>query len=394
MLPLAGVRVLAFEHFGAGPFATLYLADLGAEVIKVEAPGQGDQSRRVGPYLLGEDSSLFFETFSRNKRSLTLDIKAADGRAVLHKLVATADGILDNLRGDQPARLGLTYADLRAHNPRLVCAHISAYGRTGARAGWPGYDYLMQAEAGFMTLTGEPGQPPAKFGLSMVDYVTGMTAAVALLSGIVAARARGEGCDVDASLFDTALHQLSYPATWYLNEGLVTGQIARSSHPSLVPSQLFTTADGWIMAMAMTQRFWELLVGTLGRRDLVDDPSFADFAGRLRNRERLTEILDAAFRMRTTADWVAALAGQVPVAPVYDLAAALDSGFVSERRMIEEHAHRLRERLRLVANPILIDGERLPGKPAPALGADTDAILGDLGLSPEAIATLRRRGAI
>jgi crotonobetainyl-CoA:carnitine CoA-transferase CaiB-like acyl-CoA transferase len=222
MLPLAGVRILGVEVYGAGPFGTAHLADLGAEVIKIEQREGGDISRAVGPFMLGEDDSAFFQSLNRNKKSLTLDLKHPRGREVLMRLVATADGLMGNLRGDQPEKLRLTYKDLAAANPKIVCAHLSAYGRDGARKSWPGYDYLMQGEAGWLYLSGEPDGPPARMGLSVVDYSTGTTCALALLAGILEARRTGRGRDLDVSLYDVAMHQLNYPAAWYLNEGLVT----------------------------------------------------------------------------------------------------------------------------------------------------------------------------
>jgi succinate---hydroxymethylglutarate CoA-transferase len=179
MLPLHGVRIIAVEQYGAGPFGSMLLADLGAEVLKIENPAEGgDFARRIGPYFFGENDSQFFQSFNRNKRSLTLNLKTDEGRDVLRRLAATADGVVDNLRGDQPAKLGLTYDALKSLNPKIVCAHLSAYGRTGSRAAWPGFDYLMQAEAGYLSLTGEPEGPPARCGLSIVDLMTGATAAL------------------------------------------------------------------------------------------------------------------------------------------------------------------------------------------------------------------------
>ena len=188
MLPLNGLRIIAVEQYGAGPYGSCHLADMGAEVIKIEnRKTGGDMSRSVGPHFLGENDSEFFQSMNRNKKSLTLDLKSEAGREILHRLVATADGLMGNLRGDQPEKLGLTYDDLKAHNPKIVCAHLSAYGRDGSRKSWPGYDYLLQAEAGFLSLTGETNSPPARFGLSMVDFMTGMTTAFGLVSAIVAA---------------------------------------------------------------------------------------------------------------------------------------------------------------------------------------------------------------
>ena len=215
------MRIVAVEQYGAGPFGTYVLADLGAEVIKVEQPGSGDAPRGVGPHFLGRGDSHFFQTFNRNKRSVTLDLQGPRrAREIFRKLVATADGVLNNLRGDQPGELGLAYADLADANPRIVCAHLSAYGRDGARAGWPGYDFLMQAEAGYFSLTGDPDRPPARAGLSLVDYITGVIAALALVSGIVAAPAPpGVAWTSTRTSSMRRCISSSYPATWFLNKG-------------------------------------------------------------------------------------------------------------------------------------------------------------------------------
>ena len=388
------MRVLGVEGYGAGPYGSLYLADLGAEVIKIEPPGVGDVSRAVGPHFLGQGDSHFFQTFNRNKRSMTLDLKAAEGRDVMRKLVATADAVLNNLRGDQAEKLGLRYPDLKSANPRIVCAHLSAYGREGSRASWPGYDYLMQAEAGYFAFTGEPGTPPARMGLSMVDYVTGLTAALGLLAGVLGARHTGYGMDVDTSLYDAAMYQLSYPAVWYLNEGTTTERLPRSAHPSLTPCQLFTTADGFIFVMCQTEKFWRLLTERIGHPELARRPEFATFADRLPNRERLTQELDAIFATRPTPAWLEALRGTVPVAAVYDLAQALASPFAAERRAVQSFDHPARKDFRTVASPIRIDGAVRTPRAGAALGADTDDILMELGYDTEAIAAFRSRGVV
>jgi crotonobetainyl-CoA:carnitine CoA-transferase CaiB-like acyl-CoA transferase len=200
MLPLAAVRVVAVEQYGAGPFGTMFLADLGAEVIKIENPSDGgDISRDVGPYFFEDRDSYFFHALNRNKKSLTLDLSKAGSKEVFHDLVRSADAVCSNLRGDVPQKLGLTYQDLNTVNAAIVCAHLSAYGREGPRADWPGYDYLMQAEAGYLSLTGEPGSPPARFGLSVVDFMTGLGLAYAILAGLTGVRSTGIGQDMDVS---------------------------------------------------------------------------------------------------------------------------------------------------------------------------------------------------
>ena len=394
MGPLEGLRIIAVEQYGAGPYGSMQLADLGAEVIKIENPNDGgDMARRVGPFFLGENDSLFYQGFNRNKRGITLDLKHPKARGVLHALAARADGLLDNLRGDLPGKLGLTHAALAPANPRIVCAHLSAYGREGSRAAWPGYDYLMQAEAGYLSLTGEPDGPPARFGLSMVDLMTGLFAAFALVSGVLAARASGVGRDLDVSLFDAALQNLNYLATWYLNAGHVQGREPRSAHPSLVPSQLYRTRDGFILIMCNKEKFWPILCERLGHPEWADDPRFRAFADRLENRALVTTLLDEALSARTTAEWLAHFAGLVPAAPVNDIRAALDNPFVAERRSVQEFRGESGTALRMVATPI-VAGDALPRRAAPSLGADTDAVLREAGFSAGDIAALRAERVI
>ncbi len=378
--PLTGIRVLTFENFGAGPFGSMYLADLGAEVIKIENREQGgDATRNMGPFFLGENDSHFFQTFNLNKKSVTLNLKTAAGQSVFHRLVATSDAVLNNLRGDQPEKLGLTYDALRGANPRIVCAHLSAYGRDNERKAWPGYDYLMQAEAGYLHLTGEPGTPPTRMGLSIVDYMTGITTALALVSALLGAQKNGAGRDIDVSLFDVALHQLSYPGTWFINERQRTERLPRSSHPSATPVQLFRTRDGWIFLMCMTDKFWQALIGALDVAALGADPRFATMPARREHREALTAALDAVFERDTTGAWLARLQGLLPAAPVLDMEQALDNPFVARIGMIQQAPHPEKPGFRALANPIKLDGERLRGRVGSALGADTRDVLHDLG---------------
>lgn len=393
-LPLAGVRIVAVEQYGAGPFGSMYLADLGAEVIKIENPHSGgDVARASGPFFLGEGDSQFFQTFNRNKKSLSLDLKQPAGRAVFERLVASADAVMNNLRGDQPDKLGLTYAALRHLKPALVCAHLSAYGRDNDRAAWPGYDYLMQAEAGYMHLTGEPDGPPTRMGLSMVDYMTGVTTALALSAALVGAARGGIGRDVDVSLFDVALHQLTYPGTWYLNGGHVTARQPASAHPSTVPCQAFASADGWIFVMCMTDKFWRLLLDALALPWLAADPRFATTAARAEHRSALLPLLQEAFAGRSSAHWLEALAGKIPIAPVYGLDAALDNPHVAATGMLQVLAHPAGP-LRVLSNPIKVDGMRLEGHACPPLGADNGALLGSLGYGRDEIDALQRAGVL
>jgi len=397
MLPLEGVRVLALEQYGAGPFGTLYLADLGAEVIKIENPKDGgDMSRAVGPHHFAPGDSQFFHSFNRNKRSLTLDLAVPEARAVLHDLARSSDALACNLRGDVPGKLGLTYADLKACNPKIVCAFLSAYGRDGPRAGWPGFDYLMQAETGYFALTGEPGAPPSRCGLSIVDLMSGLALAYSLVSALLAARATGEGRDIDVSLFDVALFNLNYLATWYLNSGHRQDREPRSAHPSLTPCQLYRTADGWIYIMCNKEKFWPVLCRALGKPEWAADVRFRTFADRLANRVLVNELVEGELVRRTTGEWLVTFAGAVPASPVLDVAQALENPFVTEHGRIAQvpHAAAPGGAYRVVAPPVRCAGEPAPRQPAPALGADTDAILRGLGYDDARIQRLRAAGAI
>ncbi|MEW5420951.1 CaiB/BaiF CoA transferase family protein [Amorphus sp. 3PC139-8] len=375
--PLLGLRILTIEQFGAGPYGTLYLADLGAEVIKVEhGEAGGDAARHGGPYLLGDNDSLYFQGWHTNKKSVTLDLKSEDGQMAFRKLVRDADAVVNNLRGDQAAKLGLEYAALKDVNPCVVCGHISAYGRDNERAGRPGYDFLMQAEAGLMSMTGDPDGDPARFGPSIIDFMTGMTLTVGLLSAVLRARETGVGGDVDTSLFEVALHQLNYSATWYLNTGFKATRQKRSSHLSATPSQTYRAKDGWIFVMCMTEKFWRAMAEEIGRPDLLQDSRFATMRLRTEHRAELTELLDAVFETRTMEHWVERLGGLIPIGPVYDVDRALDSPFVERIGMISDVPHPELPSMRLLSNPLRFNGERPTQKAGSALGADNDDILG------------------
>ena len=392
--PLAGVRILSVEQYGAGPFATLYLADMGAEIIKIEDPASGDSSRASGPHFLGANDSLFYQTFNLGKKSVGLDLRRPAGRATLQRLAVTADAVLNNLRGDQPGKLGLTYAALGPLNQRLVCAHLSGYGRTGERASWPGYDFLMQAEAGFLAVTGEPDTPPTRMGLSIVDYLSGITAAFALTAALYGAARTGRGRDVDVTLYDVAMHQMTYPAVWYLNTGDVTLRRPRSGHPSVVPCETFPTADGQIFLMCVLPKFWQALCHILGLSPLIADDRFATPVARRTNRDALAEILDAALKTHPTGYWMAAFAGQVPAAPVLTLPQALDNPWLAETGGIQQPGHPVLPGMRVLSSPIRLDGVRPMARTAPALGAHTREVLEAAGFSAPEIATLQAEGVI
>jgi crotonobetainyl-CoA:carnitine CoA-transferase CaiB-like acyl-CoA transferase len=397
MLPLAGVRILAVEQYGAGPFGTMYLANQGAEVIKIENPRDGgDMARAVGPHFFGPEDSQFFHSFNLNKKSLTLDLRSPEGQAIFHDLVRGADAVANNLRGDVPEKLGLDYAALKAVNPAIVCAHLSAYGRTGSRRDWPGYDYLMQAEAGWFSVTGEPDTPPTRFGLSVVDMMAGLSMAYALTTALVAARSDGQGRDVDTSLFDLAMHTTTYLSTWCLNADVVQDRLPRSAHPVLTPCQLYKTADGWIYIMCNKEKFWPILAEFLGHPEWGSDPRFASFADRHGNRALIQDLLDEALSTATTDTWLKRFAGQVPAAPINDIGQAMANPFVAERDGIHDFPHPTNpgESFQMVAHPIRDGNSPAPKVAAPALGQDSDAVLSQLGLDETAISALRKKGVI
>ena len=394
-LPLERVRVLAVEQYGAGPFGTLFLADQGAEVIKIENPNDGgDFARDVGPHFFTPEDSQFFHAYNRNKKSLTIDLGTKAGLAVFHDVVATADAVASNLRGDVPEKLGLTYEVLKKYNPRIVCAHLSAYGRSGSRAAWPGFDFLMQAEAGYFSLTGDPDGSPTRMGLSVVDQMTGLALAYALLAALTGARSTGEGRDIDVSLFDIALSNTAYPAIWYLNEGVVQERLERSAHPSLTPCQLYTTADGWVYLMCNKEKFWPVLCKVIGRDDWAADPRFASFKDRLENRALIKEMLDAELGSKTTAEWLKIFAGIVPAAPINDLAQALDNPFVIERGGIQTLELGGHGPYRMLNSPVRCEGEETPANPAPRLGQHTNELLRGIGYDDAKLKVLRKEKVI
>jgi crotonobetainyl-CoA:carnitine CoA-transferase CaiB-like acyl-CoA transferase len=393
--PLADLTVLAIEQFGAGPWASMQLADLGAEVIKIEDPASGGDVGRYVPPHRNDDSSLFFESFNRGKRSVTLDLRTDAGRAALEDLVATADAVLYNLRGDAAAKLRLRYEDLRICNPRIVCCSLSGFGQTGPRAAEPAYDYVLQAMAGWMALTGDPAHPPTKTGLSLVDFCGGYTLAISLLGAVWRARRDGVGADCDISLLETALALLNYVGTWTASAGEQPERTVDSAHPSIVPFQAFRTSDGWITVAAAKQQFWERLCRSLQLEDMLGDPRFADFDGRLEHREPLLATLRARFLGATSATWVERLtAAGVPVGEVRDVAAALEDPQVDARGGLLEYQHPLLGLVRQPASPLRISGHGEPPAPAPRLGEGTAELLSRrCGWSAERLQQARACGA-
>lgn len=395
MKPLRDIRVIAVEQYGAGPFGSLHLADLGADIIKIEDPSVGgDVGRYVPPYADGEDS-LFFESFNRGKRSISLDIRSPAGRTVFEDLVSRADAVFSNLRGDVPGRLRIRYDDLKHVNPRIVCCCLSGFGMTGPRAGEPGYDYVLQGYAGWMTLTGEPDAPPEKTGLSLVDYSGGFVAAISLLAGVHAARRDGTGMDCDISLYDTAISLLTYLATWHLTTGYQPTRAPRSSHPSLVPFQVFPAKDGWLVTGCAKEKFWRRLTTVIERPELADDPRFATFRDRAEHREELQDILDKAFATRPVAEWLAALrAASVPCGPVNTVEQALREPHTRARDLIVTTEHPRFGTVQQVTSPVRVGAPSHGYERGPQLGEHTETVVSELlGYDEHTIDRLRNAGA-
>jgi crotonobetainyl-CoA:carnitine CoA-transferase CaiB-like acyl-CoA transferase len=397
-LPLADVRVLAVEQFGAGPWATLQLADLGARVIKIEDPGsRGDVGRYVPPFQ-EDEHSLFFETFNRGKESVSLDLRHPEARLVLENLVSAVDAVYSNLRGDQPRRLGITYEQLRHANPRIVCCSLSGYGMTGPRAAEGGYDFMMQGLAGWQMLTGDPDGPPTKSGISLVDLSGGYASTIALLAGLWRARRDGVGCDCDVSLFETALHELMYIGPWAATHGYVPPRRRDSAHASIVPFQNFHAADGWLVVAAAKQKFWERLCDVLGEPALAADPRFATMADRDEHRDVLVPILEELFARRTVQEWLDALVpAGVPAARVNTVLEALAEPQTRERGDVVEHDHPVLGTVRSIRTPLRLeaDGEALerPAARGPYRGEHTEKVLAELcGYSRERIRELSDAG--
>lgn len=394
-LPLEGIRIISIEQYGAGPFCTLHLADLGAEVIKIENPNSnGDIGRYVPPFQEGEDS-LFFESFNRNKMSISLDITVPSGRLIFEDLVKKSDAVFSNLRGDVPKKLRITYKDLSPINPAIVCCSLSGFGMEGPRSGDPAYDYVFQALAGWMSLTGEPGGPPEKSGLSLVDYSAGLVGAIGLLSGVLNARSTGIGVDCDLSLFDTAISMLTYLGTWHATMGYLPKRMSHSAHPSVVPFQTFQSSTGWFVVACAKEKFWKKLVVAIKAPELEDDPRFLDFVLRNENREELTALLSEIFRGEETSFWVELLRNSgVPCAPVNSVPEALAEQQVEARKLLVETNHPRWGTVRSIASPVRVGEARSEHKRAPYRNEHSEYVLGHLlGYDNKQIDELSRSGA-
>jgi crotonobetainyl-CoA:carnitine CoA-transferase CaiB-like acyl-CoA transferase len=392
--PLAGVRVVDLTRVLAGPFATQVLGDLGAEILKVEPPNRGDETRHFPPHRSGE--SHYFVAINRNKRSLVINLQCESGRAVLQRLVTTADVLVENFRPGVMDRLGLGYAALSAINPGLVYCAISGYGQTGPLRDKPSFDVITQAMAGLMSVNGERGRPGVKLGLPIGDMVGGVFGPVAILAALLERQTTGRGRLIDVSLFDGTLGMLGYLAQLALLAGQDPEPVG-SDHPQIVPYGSFPTSDGSIMIACLTPRFWENLCRAIGREGLPDDPRFRTMPLRRDNRAALDAIISAVTRTRDTATWEQAFAAaDVPCGPVLKVGQALHHPQAAARDMLVTVEHPVVGPIAMVGRPVKFPGAaQAPLRAPPLLGQHTREILcGELGYSNAELQALYASGAV
>jgi glutaryl-CoA transferase len=375
-LPLSGVRVADLSRVLAGPLATMILGDLGADVIKVERPDGGDDTRGWGPPFVGEDAAYFL-ALNRNKRSVVIDLSTSAGRDDARRLALSSDVVVENFRPGLMERFGLDHATLSAENPAIVSCSLTAFGEDAEDPARPGYDIIVQALSGLMSFTGHPGGEPTKVGVALLDVICGLYAANAIQAALLERSRTGRGRHVSVSLFDASVAALVNQGANHLLGGLVPGPMG-NAHPNIVPYQLFRASDRPFILAAGNDRLFERTCSVLGLPDLAQDPRYATNGARVRHRETLIPLLEERFAARTAAEWLEALsAASVPCAPVR----TLDEVFASREgaNAVQDVDDPARGALRLVADPIRVDGRRLPTRrPPPALGEHTDEVLEDL----------------
>jgi formyl-CoA transferase/CoA:oxalate CoA-transferase len=390
---LSGLRVLDLTRILSGPFCTMILADLGADVIKVEDVGKGDDTRAWGPPFQGADAA-YFHSVNRNKRSIAVDLKDQECLALVQRLAREADVVAENFRPGTAARLGLGFEQVRAHNPRIVYASISGYGQTGPMSQEPGYDAIAQALSGVMSVTGEADGPPVRFGVSGADLAAGMWACVGLLAALHERQRTGQGQWVDISLVDGQIAWLTYVAAGHLATGEVPQRYG-SAHPTIVPYQAFPTADGHLMVAAGNDGLWQRFARVAGLGELAADPRFATNPDRVRNREQLLPLIEDVLRTRPAQECVELLAeAGVPVGRINTVDQALAHPQVVAREMTAEVEHPNAGTLRVVTSPIKLSASPPAVRTAPPEhGQHTAEVLAGLGVDDEQIAGMRSRGA-
>jgi crotonobetainyl-CoA:carnitine CoA-transferase CaiB-like acyl-CoA transferase len=393
-LPLRHLRVLDVSQVMAGPFCGMLLGDMGADVIKVEPPGSGDQTRRAMGFKLKGSDSLGFINMNRNKRSIVLNLKTAAGREVFYRLVKTADVLIENYRPGAAARLGIDYPTLKAINPRLIYASISGFGQTGPWSQRPGFDLIAQAMGGIMSITGYPDGPPAKSGVPVADIGCALFALYAILSAYIGLDERGEGQHIDASLFEAALAFSIWDISEFWGTGKVPQKLGTANRMS-APYQAVRATDGYFVMGANSDKLWRSLCQLLQRSELLEDPRFASISDRLANRAILIEELEKTFITKSVDDWVdQLLAVGIPAGPIYNYAQALDSEHARHRKMVMEIDHPVEGKVRSIGFPVKMSStpQRVRRSP-PLLGQHNEEILSELGLTQDTLERLRAGGA-
>ncbi|MGH7266780.1 MAG: CaiB/BaiF CoA transferase family protein [Candidatus Rokuibacteriota bacterium] len=394
MRPLDGIRVVDLSRVLAGPYATLLLADMGAEVIKIEEPGRGDDTRAWPPFQGGE--STYFMSVNRGKKSLTLNLKTAGGREILRRLLQGADVLLENFRPGTLERLGFGHAAAREWNPRLVYCSISGFGESGPEAARPGYDLIVQGESGVMDLTGFPDGPPVKMGTSIADLAAGTMAAHGIVLALFARERTGVGQKVEIAMVEVMAALLTYQGQAYFATG-TSPRRRGNQHPSIVPYEVFEAADGYLTVGVANNSLWSRFCQALGRPELATDPRFDTEARRVEGRDVLVPLLGEIFRTAPVAEWVRRLGeAGVPAGKIKSVGEALESEHLKARGAIVTLAHPTAGPIRMVGPPIRLGGT--PGEaaaPAPVLGEHTDEVLAKLlGYPAAAVARFRAEGAV
>jgi crotonobetainyl-CoA:carnitine CoA-transferase CaiB-like acyl-CoA transferase len=393
---LEGIRVLDLSRMLAGPYGSMLLADLGAEVIKIEEPDGGDPMRVMGPPFLPDGDSAYFLAINRNKKSLAIDLTQPTGRDLFLELVRAADVVWENFRPGVMARLGCDYPRLAAINPRVILCSISAYGQDGPYRDWPAFDLALQAMGGAMSLTGEPGGRPVRMGLPIGDLAGGMFGAFAVAAALLRRQTTGQGAHVDLSLLDCQASLLTYLAQYFWADGRVPGPQG-SGHASVVPYQALATRDGHLIVAVFAEKFWRGFCLALGRAEWEEDPRFATNRDRVAHREVLMPLVEAIVATRTTDEWLARLTAEgVPATPILTVDGVLTDPQVKARQMVVEMRHPRLGAVSTLGTPVKVDGGMgLTVSPPPALGEHTDAVLREiLECSDERLADLRRAGVI
>jgi crotonobetainyl-CoA:carnitine CoA-transferase CaiB-like acyl-CoA transferase len=391
-----GVRVLDLSRMLAGPYGSMLLADLGAEVVKIEEPDGGDPMRVMGPPFLPDGESAYFLSINRNKKSVALDLTRPAGRQVFLDLVARADVVWENFRPGVMERLGLAHATLAGVNPGVILCSISAYGQDGPYRDWPAFDLALQAMGGAMSLTGEEGGRPVRMGLPMGDLAGGMFGAFAVAGALFRRSRTGQGAHVDLSLLDCQVSLLTYIAQYFWADGRVPGRMG-SGHASVVPYQALATRDGHLIVAVFAEKFWAGFCRAIERAGWQDEPRFSSNRQRLAHREVLMPLVETVFRERTTEEWLARLhAAGVPAAPILSVDRVLSDPQVRHRHMVVDVEHPRHGTLPTLGTPIKVDGATaLPVVAAPRLGEHTDALLtGLLEYPAERLAALRHEGVV